>query len=251
MIHLLREWWFKIDQVKKNIPRYIIEFVVIVFSISISFFLENRRIENETKNRGQLIKMNLINELNNASEYLQSREKAYAIDLDFLNALLDKKVDIDSLFTIGLSGAGYYNSICFWRNFNPPKAIYSSLVSDGEINLIDGIEIKKLLYRIYVLSPEYLNVHIDGDKRAAIAIESYLISDYPTLFNKGLVTNDNIGLLKELRNILFEDDHLTALIKRKQLRMDGKLSVFRNYLKLRASLINKWDSEELSDLIIN
>jgi hypothetical protein len=71
------------------------------------------------------------------------------------------------------------------------------------------------------------------------------------LFNKGLVTNDNIGLLKELRNILFEDDHLTALIKRKQLRMDGKLSVFRNYLKLRASLINKWDSEELSDLIIN
>jgi len=181
----------------KNISRYIIEFVVIVLSISISFFLENKRIENETKNRARLIKINLKNELNNANAYLQSRDKAYSMDLDFLNALLEKEVDLDSLHSLGLDGAGYYNSICFWRNFNPPRAIYSSLVSDGEINLIEGIEIKELLHRIYVLSPEYLNVHIEGDKRAAIEIESYLIYNYPSFFNKGLVTNDNIKILKE------------------------------------------------------
>jgi hypothetical protein len=70
----------------KNISRYIIEFVVIVLSISISFFLENKRIENETKNRARLIKINLKNELNNANAYLQSRDKAYSMDLDFLNA---------------------------------------------------------------------------------------------------------------------------------------------------------------------
>ena len=225
----------------KNISKYIIEFVVIVLSISISFFLENKRIDNETKNRGKLIKINLKNELNNANAYLQSRDKAYSVDLDFLNALLDKEVDLDSLHSLGLDGAGYYNSICFWRNFNPPRAIYSSLVSDGEINLIAGIEIKELLYRIYVLSPEYLNVHIEGDKRAAIEIESYLIYNYPSFFNKGLVTNDNIIILKELRRIVFNDNTLMALLKRKQLRMDSKLSVFRNHLSLRESIAEKWN----------
>ena len=225
----------------KNISRYIIEFVVIVLSISISFFLENKRIENETKNRARLIKINLKNELNNANAYLQSRDKAYSMDLDFLNALLKKEVDLDSLYSLGLDGAGYYNSICFWRNFNPPRAIYSSLVSDGEINLIEGIEIKELLHRIYVLSPEYLNVHIEGDKRAAIEIESYLIYNYPSFFNNGLVTNDNIKILKELRRIVFDDDTLIALLKRKQLRMDSKLSVFRNYLTLRESIAEKWN----------
>ena len=72
----------------KNISKYIIEFVVIVLSISISFFLENKRIDNETKNREKLIKINLKNELSNANAYLQSREKAYSVDLDFLNSLL-------------------------------------------------------------------------------------------------------------------------------------------------------------------
>ncbi|MAJ50132.1 MAG: hypothetical protein CMB82_00745 [Flammeovirgaceae bacterium] len=232
---------------EKNITKYVIEFIVIVFSITISFFLENKRIENEIKNREKLIKINLINELNNANEYLQSRDKAYSVDLDFLNALLEKEVDLDSLHRIGLDGAGYYNSICFWRNFNPPKAIYSSLVSDGEINLIEGIEIKELLYRIYVLTPEYLNVHIEGDKRAAIEIESYLITNYPKLFNKGLVTNDNIKILKELRNIVFLDDTLMALLKRKQLRMDSKLGVFRNYLRLRESIKGKWNFNDKND----
>jgi len=119
------------------------------------------------------------------------------VDLDFLNALLWKAVNLDSLHSLELDGAGYYNSICFWRNFNPPRTIYSSLVSDGEINLLEGIEIKELLYRIFVLSPEYLNVHIEGDKRAAIEIEAYLIYNYPSFFNKGLMKNDNIKILKE------------------------------------------------------
>ena len=72
----------------KNISKYIIELVVIVLSISISFFLENKRIDNETKNREKLTTINLKNELSNANAYLQSRDKAYSVDLDFLNALL-------------------------------------------------------------------------------------------------------------------------------------------------------------------
>ena len=62
-----------------------------------------------------------------------------------------------------------------------------------------------------------------------------------SFFNKGLVTNDNIKILKELRRIVFDDDTLIALLKRKQLRMNSKLSVFRDYLTLRESIAEKWN----------
>ena len=100
---------------KKFAIKYSIEFIVIVFGISISFFLENIRIERENENKEKLVKLNLLNELINSGEYLNSRKEAYNIDLQFLNALIDKNIDIDSLYDIGTKGVGYYNSLCFYR----------------------------------------------------------------------------------------------------------------------------------------
>ena len=217
--------------------KYIFEFIVIVFGISISFFLENVRVDRENENKERLVKLNLLNELSNSSEYLNSRKEAYNIDLQFLNALINKNIDIDSLYSVGLKGAGYYNSICFYRTFDPPNSVYSSLVSDGEINLIKESDIKNLLYRVYILSPQFMQVQIDGDKKAADNIELYLIRNYPKLYNKGLQVNDNINLLKELRDIVINDQELLALIKRKKFRMEGKLSVFQGYLNIKNTLI--------------
>ena len=115
--------------------------------------------------------------------------------------------------------------------------MYSSLVSDGEINLIKESDIKNLLYRVYILSPQFMQVQIDGDKKAADNIELYLIRNYPKLYNKGLQVNDNINLLKELRDIVINDQELLALIKRKKFRMEGKLNVFQGYLNLKNTLI--------------
>ena len=224
---------------KKTFYKYIFEFIVIVFGISISFFLENLRVERENENKEKLVKLNLLNELSNSDDYLDSRGKAYNVDLKFLNALINKKIDIDSLYEIGVKGVGYYNSICFYRTFDPPNSIYSSLVSDGEINLIKESGLKNLLYRIYVLSPKYMQVQIEGDKNAAGNIELHLIENYPKLYNKDLQVNDNIFLLKELRAIVRNDEVLLALIRRKKYRMEGKLNVFKQYLYLKDLLIEQ------------
>tara|TARA_B110000003_G_C16500407_1_gene477183 strand:+ start:140 stop:826 length:687 start_codon:yes stop_codon:yes gene_type:complete len=224
---------------KKTFYKYIFEFIVIVFGISISFFLENLRVERENENKEKLVKHNLLNELSNSGNYLNSREKAYNVDLKFLNALINTEINIDSLYKIGLKGVGYYNSICFYRTFDPPNSIYSSLVSDGEINLIKETGLKNLLYRIYILSPKYMQVQIEGDKNAADNLELYLIKNYPQIYNKDLQVNDNIFLLKELRTIVTNDEVLLALIRRKKFRMEGKLSVFKQYLNLKDLLIEQ------------
>ena len=224
---------------KKLIIKYSIEFFVIVFSISASFFVENIREEKAKINREKLVRLNLLNEMLESKSYLDSRLDAFNIDRDFLTALIDKKVSLDSLYKIGERGVGYYNSICVFRTFDPPNIIYSSLVSDGEINLIKEKELKNLLYRMNVLSPHYMKLQIDEDKKAANDIELHLAQNHPELYNKNLQVNNNMLLLKELRSVVFDDKVLLALINRKHSRMGGKNKVFSNYLKLRDSLINK------------
>ena len=84
-----------------------------------------------------------------------------------------------------------------------------------------------------------MQVQIEGDKKAADNIELYLIKNYPRLYNKGLQVNDDLFLLKELRDVVINDDELLALIKRKRFRMEGKLGIFNEYLNLKDSLIEK------------
>ena len=84
-----------------------------------------------------------------------------------------------------------------------------------------------------------MQVQIEGDKNAADNLELYLIKNYPQIYNKDLVVNDNIFLLKELRTIVTNDEVLLALIRRKKFRMEGKLSVFKQYLNLKDLLIEQ------------
>ena len=52
--------------------KYIFEFIVIVFGISISFFLENVRVDRENENKERLVKLNLLNELSMLLPHLLS-----------------------------------------------------------------------------------------------------------------------------------------------------------------------------------
>ena len=65
---------------KKLIVKYSIEFFVIVFSISVSFFVENLRVENENENQRRLIKQSLLQELKSGDEYLKWRKNSFEID---------------------------------------------------------------------------------------------------------------------------------------------------------------------------
>lgn len=76
---------------KVLLKKYIPEFFVIVFSISISFYLEDFRQKQELKYLSNDLKVNLFNELLEIEKYLTEREKAFTGDLIILNALQSKK----------------------------------------------------------------------------------------------------------------------------------------------------------------
>ena len=120
---------------KKLIVKYSIEFFVIVFSISVSFFVENLREENENENHRRLIKQSLLQELKSGDEYLKWRKNSFEIDFKAIELILKDDSPLDSIFS-NVSKAGFSNPFIIPRNFNPPSSVYNSLVNDGTINLI-------------------------------------------------------------------------------------------------------------------
>ena len=125
---------------KNHFYKYSIEFFVIVFSISISFYLENLREEIEKENIRNLIKNSLLTELESEDGYIKGRIFAFNNDYNSLASVLDNNINIDSVFKYK-SLAGFANPFFIARGFSPSSSIYSSLVNDGDINLIKSTKI--------------------------------------------------------------------------------------------------------------
>ena len=172
---------------KKLIVKYSIEFFVIVFSISVSFFVENLREENENENQRRLIKQSLLQELKSGDEYLKWREYVFEMDLKAIKLILKDDSPLDSIFS-NVSRAGFSNPFIIPRNFNPPSSVYNSLVNDGAINLIKSQEVKSLIEDTYVFFTKSIQDWADNEGLIAEKIKFYIMENYSEFYLKDIYT---------------------------------------------------------------
>lgn len=221
---------------KNHFYKYSIEFFVIVFSISISFYLENLREEIEKENIRNLIKNSLLTELESEDGYIKGRIFAFNNDYNSLASVLDNNINIDSVFKYK-SLAGFANPFFIARGFSPSSSIFSSLVNDGDINLIKSTKIKSLLQETYVHIPDGINFWIEDENDVAKRIENYIIDKYPNLYNKDVYTSDDKDIMREFIEMVKSDNKLKALIKSKRPAMVSKRNMIDSYVEKRESLI--------------
>ena len=222
---------------KKLIIKYSIEFFVIVFSISVSFFVENIREEIEKDKKRTLIKTSLLQEIKGFEERLNGRIAAFEGDYNALLYVLDDNRNIDSIFN-NISNAGFANPFFIARGFNPPNSIYNSLVSDGDINLLKSTQVKSLLEMTYVQIPEFMDGWGESESTIAKGIESYVIKNYPKFYNKDVYTSEDKNIMEEFILMVDSDEQLKALIKSKTSSMINRSWTLKNrYVKYRDSLI--------------
>lgn len=172
---------------KKLIVKYSIEFFVIVFSISVSFFVENLREENENENQRRLIKQSLLQELKSGDEYLKWRKNSFEIDFKAIELILKDDSPLDSIFS-NVSEAGFSNPFIIPRNFNPPSSVYNSLVNDGTINLIKSQEVKSLIEDTYVFFTKSIQDWADNEGLIAEKIKFYIMENYSEFYLKDIYT---------------------------------------------------------------
>ena len=228
---------------KKLIIKYSIEFFVIVFSISVSFFVENIREEIEKDKKRTLIKTSLLQEIKSFEKGLKGRIAAIEGDYNALLYVLDDNRNIDSIFN-NISNAGFANPFFIARGFNPPNSIYNSLVSDGDINLLKSTQIKSLMETTYVQIPEFMDNWGESEGDIAKEIESYVIKNYPKFYNKDIYTSEDKNIMEEFILMVDSDEQLKALIKSKTSSMMNRSLTLKNiYVKYRDSLIIELQKE--------
>ena len=221
---------------KNHFYKYSIEFFVIVFSISISFYLENIREEIEKDNIRYLIKNSLLSELEGDERYIKGRIFAFNNDYNSLASVLEDNINIDSVFKYK-SLAGFANPFFIARGFSPSNSIFNSLVSDGDINLIKSTKIKSLLQETYVNIPSGINFWINDENDVAKRVENYIIDKYPNFYNKDVYKGADKDLMREFIEIVKSDNKLKALIKSKSPAMISKRNMIDSYVEKRESLI--------------
>ena len=221
---------------KKLIIKYSIEFFVIVFSISVSFFGENLREENEKDNLRILVKQSLLEELILGNDFLKFRDIAFNSDLKAIELIVNEGTPIDSIFS-NVSPAGFSNPFMVARNFNPPSSVYNSLINDGNLNFIKSQDLKELIEETYVFYTELIQGWADGEQQIANKIKIYIMENYPEFYLKDIYTTTDFRIMSEFHKMVQKDIKLKAYLKAKTEPMMVKQSAFEQYKKSRNELI--------------
>ena len=219
---------------KKHIIKYILDFLVIVLGISVSFWVN--KIQNNKENKINEIHVyeDIRMELNELTEMINERTDKFTFDFGLVNKVLNESLD-----------AKYnYNDILVavtdYRGFEPNIEIYSSLKYDGGLKYISNTEIKGAINRFYS-SNHIIYFNMEDEIVVQREILKHLYTNYPlVLLNSDSKELDDIYKINYFQNIINNDLTLRSLLKSKQRFMSMKLRGIDEY---------KFSHQELSNLI--
>ena len=227
---------------KKLILKYSIEFFVIVFSISVSFFVENLRERNEKDALRVLIKNSLLKELEKNISRLETTRQDLETWNKHMYYFLRHPDSLDNdLITAFMKEYNYSPLNVYMTAYSPdlPNTTYNALVNDGSINLIYDSALKLSIEQLYNRSSSLVNAWVDDEKNVATRAENYFVEKYPKIYLKDFWKKYyNLDLYSQAINVMKSDNTFKATMMQKESFMTAKLRDFNLYLIQRDSLIN-------------
>ena len=223
---------------KKLIIKYSIEFFVIVFSISASFFVENLREDGEKEAKRKLIVNSLISEIESNEKYLKETKEFYINSALVVNSFIKDSLSVKILNEYDNRMFSPANAFFTALPFEPSNSIYNSLVNDGSLNLIKSPYLKAKIDELYKYSRVNISRMIDGETDAAKQADNMFINNYPKLYLRNFWNNyDDEKLLKDFVYAINNDDRFKALMMQKYSFMQAKVRDISNYINRRDTLL--------------
>ena len=147
---------------EKNAFRYIVEFLVIVTGVTVSFWGEEYRESLQNKEEEIKALKNLQTELNDIDTYCEERKISYVKDRNVLKYLLDNSdYAFDSIDNLVQSSPGIAFAFNDYREFQPPMNRYNSIINEGTIKFIESDSVKQQLSELHNTLYIYLSlIHI-------------------------------------------------------------------------------------------
>ncbi len=215
--------------------RYIFEIIVIVFSVTLSFYIQDILNEREKIELKDFALKGVLADLKKDSIFFsQGVNVKSKINLEtekFLNS------DEATNSNVYWSMRRYYNFIGQNRNFN-------SMVSTGAIEYIKNRELSDEIHHYYGELYGYLNDFSIQDREMFNDIVDYLNENYKVISTEKLNTNSQLDILVYSDKSLFrmkDDDVIISKLYHKNWMSTFYINIFENALVLNeklSSLIN-------------
>ena len=225
---------------QKNALRYIVEFLVIVTGVTVSFWGEEYRESLQNKEEEIKALKNLQTELNDIDKYCEERKISYVKDRNVLKYLLDNSdYAFDSIDNLVQSSPGIAFAFNDYREFQPPMNRYNSIINEGTIKFIESDSVKQQLSELHNTLYAYLKSIVDDEKLIQQKLSFYLAENYPKVILLEKYDTDKKTYYNALSKAVNNDEILKALIYTKYRKMGIKNYFLDGYEEKLIELRNR------------
>tara|TARA_B100000902_G_C27050365_1_gene783829 strand:- start:7 stop:708 length:702 start_codon:yes stop_codon:yes gene_type:complete len=226
-----------------NIKKYLIDFVVIVLGITVSFWFNELSINKSDEKERQKVLENIEMEIFELKKYCSERLNAWNDDVVLYSKLLENSLDIESIKKITSSKSRIEFNLIYYRDFEPPMNRYNSMINSGNIKFIKSEKIKETLTRLHKLNYSNLKSTAEYEKSLKEDLIKIITENHPEIIfaiNNNKITIEKYAEL--LHQIIQKDDRLRA-----------NLNIQMKYFRTRISLLKlySYTLEELENFVKN
>ena len=216
---------------KKNFLKYLLDFIVIVLGITVSFWFNQLSI----KKSNDLERLKVLNsiemEISEIENYTKERLNSWNDDIDLYSEFLSDKLDLQSIKNITSSKSRIEYNLIYYRDFEPPMNRYNSMINSGNIKYINSEKLKEILTRLHNLNYSNLKTTVEYEKSLKEQLIQILTKNHSNIL---LIGDDNKTSLdnysRELYSAIKADNELKT-----------NLIIQMKYFKTRVSLLKLYN----------
>lgn len=212
---------------KKQLIKYLFEFIVIVVSISVSFWLNELSIQNQENQETEKVLENIEMEIIDLKRYCSERANTWDQDIELYSSFLNEALDLKRIKNITTSKSRIEYNLIYYRAFEPPMNRYNSIINSGDIKLIESDKLKEILSRLHTYNYSSIMTTVEYEKSIKEQLVELLTSEHPSLL---ISANDNSVSLEEFSRMLHKAIQGNPNLK-------AKLQVQMKYFETRKSLL--------------
>ena len=226
---------------KKYIIKYLLESIVLVTGITISFWINQISIDKETKGERSRVINSLLSEVEEIEKYSLEKLKIWNQDVEIYSQLLKKDIDIELIQNIAISKSRIEYNLIYYRDFSPPNNRYESMVNTGALKFINSEKITDALTRLHNQDLNMVRSTVEYEKSLKTKLINILTSKHPKIILAA--ENNEVSLSNYLNS-------LNGLFQRDQ-EVRTELLIQMRYFKTRISSLKYYliTLDELKDAL--
>ena len=233
-----------IESLKKNhFTKYLLDFIVIVFSITVSFWLNEKSIDIQDEKARINVLSSLQREVYEIKEYCEEREATWQKDISLLDQFLYPRngvLDFDSILSLTQSKNRIETFFLIYRVFDPPMNRYYSIINSGDLRYVNSEKIKEILSRLHNTSFSYVETTVEYEKQLKQSFLPFLSTNHPKFI---LATDDLDVDFNAYLGILDEAIQNDEKFKAKLIMIRRYLGIKLMFLDLYRKSLNELEKE--------